>query len=61
MDDDRPMAEWGGVERDGFRIRWSPVQLWVETYERSLVVTDDPTYGDVRRLCEAMRIALQKG
>lgn len=56
---DDQVGEWWYAERDELRVRWSPVQLWLETVGHayvSFVVCENPTYRDVENLLTALRI-----
>ena len=60
-EDDEQVCEWWYAEREPLRVRWSPVQLWIETVGNAyvaFVVCDNPTYGDIKKLLAALRIEL---
>jgi hypothetical protein len=63
--DDRPVSDWWSTSRDDLTVQWSPAQLWITVgtgNERaSLSVLDNPTYGDVRRLLECLRVPIPMG
>lgn len=64
MGDDQRIDGWWGVRVRNLEIRFSPVELWIEVGEhfnnQSFVVAQNPTAGDVRRLCEGLGIQLIK-
>jgi hypothetical protein len=46
--DDVQIEEWWAVEKDGFVLKWSPRELWLRCGDKTTVICEWPTYGDVR-------------
>lgn len=56
--DDAQVGEWWSAEKDGFRVQWSPRELWLQCGQSSVVIAEWPTYGDVRRAIRGLGFPL---